>query len=238
MKYFKFLLLLSCFSLLYGCGEEEVKSANTLSADAFIRAIKINNEIHYSPIFLAKTTTAPKTVTVSDSKNKNDGLILISYWNNNLNFRWIPSEENYTKTIEKSKSYTFTAFFEGEEKTENQTVNLSEIPKEFEIKEIKYNKEKRNFTISWTDAKADTYMVQICKKLDEYPIFQSINLKTEGGKDENKLFSTTLNSYSLQWFKTPTVGEEYLLCIHAFNMEGEEKISGEFIATQKFIWEK
>ncbi len=236
MKYLKITLVIGLLLAIWSCGEDQ-ETTNTLKADAYIRAMKIENKIKYAPIFLATTSVAPIKLSATDSNDKNEVFILESYWNNNLTYRWVPETENYTTSFANSKSYEFVAIFEKEEKKISETLNISDVPKPFEITEAKYNKEDGKLHIQWTNAQADTYMIQISEKIDEYPIFQSINQKIEDTNEKNT-FETTFGTSSLKWFKTPSVGKEYLLSIHAFNVENNNKVRGEFIATKRFIWGK
>lgn len=242
MKYHRLLVLAAAILMMVGCSEDE-DIAYSFEANAYMRGMKIDGKVVYAPVLVTQSIGKTARMTALD-ENKNN-YVLETYWKKNQNnYRWIPEVADY-KTKDKfssSMTFTFNAVAESsssdDKKNERKvTVSINNVPQDFEITDLSYEKDKNQTKITWGNAKADVYIMQLSEKLDSYPIFQSINLTPT--EDDAKRLTMTLNSSSLKWIgnASPQKGTTYLLSIHAYKLTGST-VTGEFLATKSFVWGK
>lgn len=235
MKYLKSIVIILLVSLFSGCNEDDSVAYN-LTVDAYIRAMSIDGKVAYSPILIAQSTAKTNSLTATDD---NGGKYrLDNYWNNTLAYRWVPKKEDYAASLPESMKFNFIAVSdsEGKETKLEATASLSKVPNSFVIKEMKYDSDKSEFSVVWTNAKASNYIITISKSIDSIPVFQSLNLVASD--NDAKLLNATFNKATLKWFSEPKSDENYLLSVHAFNLVSQNDIAGEFIATKAFTWGK
>ncbi len=227
------------------CGEDEEIPLN-IKADAYIRAMYINNTVHYAPVLLAESSTKISKLKVVNDKEVN--YPLETYWNKQNSYRWVPREADFKKTFPETMVFTFSTPSDKNKEKQGKTtdndikvttnVSLTQVPKPFAIKNLAYDKEKKEFTVSWEISNADTYLITISEKLDEKPIFQSFNLVPSKTEETVKELTLPFTLETLKWFSTPKKGQKYVLTVHAFNITNESTndIGGEFIATKEFVF--
>ncbi len=234
MKY-KFLAIISFLIVFVSCGEDEVQNF-AFTSDAYVRGMYVNGKVSYAPVLLAVANQEASGIAAVDSKKNK--YILVNYWNDKNKFRWVPEEANFTPDFQAKETYTFVYSEKNDKKQEQaKTVSLTDVPKAFEIKELTYDKKKDTLNISWTNAEADYYLIQIAQKIDESPLFQSVNFP-EPTEENVTVLKTEITRTSFKWFGTPKKDDKYQLIIHAFNYVNEEDITGEFVVSKEFIWGK
>ncbi len=234
-------------TVVAGCSEDEEVALN-IKADAYIRAMYINDTVRYAPVLLAESSTSVSGLNVVD--NKEIKYPLETYWDRQNSYRWVPREADFKTSFPKTMQFTFSTSSSekrrGQQEKEKDTkaikitanVSLAQVPKPFAVKNLAYDKEKKEFTVSWGISNADTYLITISEKLDEKPIFQSFSLVSPEAGGETKEIGVQFDLKTLKWFSTPKKGEKYLLTVHAFKIadESTNDIAGEFIATKEFVF--
>lgn len=235
MKHYRFAFLAALILLIVGCNEDEEVAYN-VATDAFVRGMNIEGKASYAPMLIAQTSAKTASLTALDANAKK--YTLESYWGNSLFYRWLPDSTDYKSSLAESMTFSFTAIAEDSDKTitETETVSFSDVPKSFEITETAFDTKTNQLKITWENAQADSYFIQISESLDATPLFQSRSLQiTESDKTE---VSITLDESSFNWFKSPETNKRYLLSIHAYNFvnNNTNNIGGEFVATKYFTW--
>lgn len=238
MRYTK-IWLLALLTLLIACNEDEQVTYN-LETDAYMRGVKLDGKAVYAPVLLAKSSSKTASLTALDGTSTK--YTLEPYWNNDLVYRWVPFTKDYKAEPMQNSTFNFKAMPEDSDKasTASESIALSDVPKPFEITAFNLDKEKSEITLTWENAAADNYLIQIAEKLDAYPVFQSASL-VPGNKEATTDLTTTITRSSFKWFKrTLVAGQKYVLSVHAFNLStsNSSKIDGEFIATKEFTWGK
>ncbi len=231
-----------------GCSENDEVELN-LKADAYIRAMHINDTVNYAPVLLAESSIKLSNLNVVDEKEIT--YPLETYWGKQNAYRWVPRKSDFKTSFPENMKFTFSTSSKEEGKEGNTekkankeikitaNVSLSQVPKPFAIEKLAYDKEKKEFTVSWGISNADTYLITISEGLDEKPIFQSFNLippsESEG---ETKTIAAQFNLETLKWFSSPKKGGKYLLTVHAFKIADEKTndVAGEFIASKEFVF--
>lgn len=233
MHYKGLFLLTLLFLVFTGCEDNEEVTYN-LTTDAYIRGIEINGKIVYAPILIAEVSASTVSLAATDDKAKK--YILEPYWNNNLTYRWLPANPDYTDSPVEKNKFNFLAIADNAKNdTIKQTaeISLANVPAAFKILKHSYNKATSELTVTWENKGADTYLIQVSGELDEKPIFQSINFEIT--KEDTEV-SALIKPSTMKWFGTPNSTTTYILSVHAFNFaNGQKDIGGEFMATQSIV---
>lgn len=204
----------------------------TATADAYLRATKIDTKTKYAPVFLANGST--KTENGVATNNEGKTYQLTNYWNKEKYIRWVPENKDYSESFPASVNYSIkVTSTSNDEKVFTESITLTEVPQDFEILTVTPNKSENSITVTWSKSKADFFTISISETTDSYPLFQStrFNITTE-----NPTF--TIKEDTLKWFANLSEGNTYTLQVHAFNFKANttDNISGEFLTSKSFTW--
>lgn len=231
MKYTKWIVLSVLTLVFFACNDDE-ETSHSITANAYIRGMMIDGTAKYAPVLVAESLDSPDSMTATDDNSGQYSLK--TYWDYSLRYRWVPDTADYKTSIDDLTFTLLAAFDDGEEIEEEVSVDFDDVPSSFSITDLAYEASGDTFSVTWENTSADYYLISIAEDIDESPFFQSFSLATTS--DANTL-TTSFDTSTLNWFSTSlTDGTEYLLTVHAFNLNAASEVEGEFMAGKWFTW--
>ncbi len=231
-SFFSFLFLLS------SCNDSDDPTPFAAVSDAYIRSMNIDGTFQHAPVLLSSSNIfTPLEEAVASSSNGKE-YILKEYWNNSLTFRYLPTLTDYSPTAPVDMSYDFVVVSSNSDTTRTTaSTSMTNVLPEIKVHSFDYNADLAKFDIKWNNVGADVYLIKIAEKLDESPVYQSTTLVS----GENKTDTVTYNfdNRTFKWYATPSSGSDYVVSVHAFNLESgnySTLIHSESLATIPFVW--